>query len=151
MIKSDIGMEHKNIINIENRDLMLSKLFQSQGMYEGFFNYQNKQISERFTIILRKKIEFQLSDIGKDKSTARLTMLGYGENNEMGPFILEGYCEVTGMNELTEKEGLKVEKSSQQEPMFMKLKIAKFVLKKIYQTKTLKELVHDKKAYREKF
>lgn len=112
MIQSDIGIEHKNLINIENRDLMLSKLFQSQGQYEGFFNYKNKQISERFTIILRKKLEVQLSDIGKDRSTSTLTMLGYGENNEMGSFILEGNCDVVGITELNEKEGLKMEKSS---------------------------------------
>ena len=59
-------------------------------------------------------------------------MFGYGENNEMGPFILDGYCEVVAVGDLQEKEGLKVEKSNQQEPMFMKLKIAKFMLQKIY-------------------
>ena len=40
-------------------------------------------------------------------------MFGYGENNEMGPFILDGYCEVVMVADLQEKEGLKVEKSSQ--------------------------------------
>jgi hypothetical protein len=39
-------------------------------------------------------------------------MLGYGENNEMGSFILEGNCDVVGITELNEKEGLKMEKSS---------------------------------------
>ena len=55
-------------------------------------------------------------------------------------------------SDLAEKEGLKVEKSSQQnEPMFMKLKIAKFMLQKIYQKKTLQELVDQKKSFRSKF
>ena len=40
-------------------------------------------------------------------------MFGYGENNEMGPFILDGYCEVVSVSELQEKEGLKVERSNQ--------------------------------------
>lgn len=75
-------------------------------------------------------------------------MFGYGENNEMGPFILDGYCEVVAISELQEKEGLKVEKSNQQEPMFMKLKIAKFMLQKIYQNQTLRELVEEKRAMR---
>lgn len=75
-------------------------------------------------------------------------MFGYGENNEMGPFILDGYCEVVAVSELQEKEGLKVEKSNQQEPMFMKLKIAKFMLQKIYQNQTLRELVEEKRAMR---
>ena len=75
-------------------------------------------------------------------------MFGYGENNEMGPFILDGYCEVVADSELQEKEGLKVEKSNQQEPMFMKLKIAKFMLQKFYQNQTLRELVEEKRAMR---
>lgn len=79
-------------------------------------------------------------------------MFGYGENDEMGQFILEGYCEIVAQTDLAEKEGLKADKSSQQnEPMFMKLKIAKFMLQKIYQNKTLPELVELKKAFRSKF
>lgn len=31
----------------------------------------------------------------------------------MGPFLLEGYCEVVLVPELVEKEGLKVEKQNQ--------------------------------------
>ena len=77
-----------------------------------------------------------------------MSMFGYGENNEMGPFILDGYCEVVPVIDLQEKEGLKVERSSQQEPMFMKLKIAKFMLQKIYQSKPLKELVEEKRNMR---
>jgi hypothetical protein len=75
-------------------------------------------------------------------------MFGYGENNEMGPFLLDGYCEVVPVSELQEKEGLKVEKSSQQEPMFMKLKVSKFMLQKNYISKTLRELVEEKRALR---
>jgi len=35
--------------------------------------------------------------------------VGYGENQIMGYFLLEGYCEIVMVNELVEKEGLKVE------------------------------------------
>jgi hypothetical protein len=41
-------------------------------------------------------------------------MMGYGENNSMGNFMLEGYCEVVNTSEFVEKEGLKVEKANQQ-------------------------------------
>lgn len=56
----------------------------------------------------------------------------------MGNFLLEGYCEVVQTNELIEKEGLKVDaKQQSNEPMFMKLKVAKFVLRKKYQPMSL--------------
>ena len=92
---------------------MISKLFQSQGQYEGFFNYQGKQISEKFTIIIRKKPGVPLFEIGNDKHQSRISMFGYGENDEMGQFILEGYCEIVAQTDLAEKEGLKADKSSQ--------------------------------------
>lgn len=44
-----------------------------------------------------------------------------------------------------EKEGLKVEQQNKNEPMFMKLKIAKFILKKSYQPLSLQELLNQKK------
>jgi hypothetical protein len=95
---------------------------------------------------MRKKPSQLLWDIATNKQNSKLSLYGYGENNTMGPFLLEGYCEVVLVPELVEKEGLKVEKQNQQEPMFMKLKIAKFVLRKRYQSLFLKELVEEKKA-----
>ena len=73
---------------------MLTKLFQSQGPYEGFFNYNGEQVSERFTLIMRKKSSQQLQQIATAKQNSKLSLLGYGENNAIGPFLLEGYCEV---------------------------------------------------------
>lgn len=67
MIDSEIGANHKNIVDLADHGLMLSKLFQSQGQYEGFFNYNDTQISERFSLILRKKPEIQLINIGSDR------------------------------------------------------------------------------------
>ena len=63
----------------------------------------------------------------------------------MGYFLIEGHCEVVTIQELMEKEGLKVEFQNQNEPMFMKLKIAKFVVKKKYQSQSLRELVENKR------
>ena len=39
VINSNIGSDQKNMVDIKNHQLMLSKVFQSQGSYEGFFNY----------------------------------------------------------------------------------------------------------------
>ena len=147
MIDSSIGQEHKNLMEINNHKLMLTKLFHSQGSYEGFFNYNGQQVSEKFTLILKKKPNQNLWDIGVDKASSKLTLLGFGQNNVMGFFLLEGYCEVVTVQEMVEKEGLKVEFQNQNEPMFMKLKIAKFVLRKRYQQLSLVELVEQKKQY----
>lgn len=55
--------------------------------------------------------------------------------------MLDGHCEVEPYENLVEKEGLKVERNGtqngQQEAMFMKLKIAKFILFKRYKHITL--------------
>ena len=63
----------------------------------------------------------------------------------MGKFILDGICEIVQVQDLKEKEGLKVDAEKQNEPMFMKLKIAKFLMKKIYQPDTLQDLLKKKK------
>ena len=55
MIDKEIGADHKNFINTNDSKLMLSKLFQSQGSYEGFFNYNGQQVSEKFTLIMKKR------------------------------------------------------------------------------------------------
>jgi hypothetical protein len=44
MISSEIGGEHKHLIDLSNHNLMLTKLFHGQGFYDGFFNYSNQQI-----------------------------------------------------------------------------------------------------------
>ena len=75
---------------------MLSKIFSSQGQYEGFFNYQGKQISERFTLIVRKKPGIPLFEIGNDKNSAKISMFGYGENNEMGNSYARGNSSYIG-------------------------------------------------------
>ena len=61
-------------------------------------------------MILRKKSTLQLDKIATDKQNARLSLFGYGQNNAIGPFLLEGYLEIVLTPELVEKEGLKVEK-----------------------------------------
>ena len=67
----------------------------------------------------------------------------------MGPFLIEGYFELVMVPDLVEKEGLKVDnQQNQEEPLFMKLKIAKFIFQKKYQAKSLQELVEEKKEYR---
>ena len=66
----------------------------------------------------------------------------------MGYFLLEGHCEIVSIQELMEKEGLKVDFQNQNEPMFMKLKIAKFIVKKKYQSKSLRDLVETKRQIR---
>jgi len=62
---------------------------------------------------MRKKSSQLLWDIATNKQNSKLSLFGYGENNAMGPFLLEGYCEVVLAPDLVEKEGLKVEKQTQ--------------------------------------
>lgn len=64
MIDSTLGLEQKNVIDLNNHDLMLTKLFQSQGQYEGFFNYNKQQVSESFTLLFKKKSKVELQEIG---------------------------------------------------------------------------------------
>lgn len=52
--------------------------------------------------------------------------------------MLDGNCEVVKVAELVEKEGLKVDQQENKEPMFMKLKIAKFQIFKKYQNINLR-------------
>lgn len=144
-IDSDIGAEHKNIMDITNHRLMLSKLFQSQGSFEGFFNMRGQQVSEKFTLMIRKKPDQNIWDIATSKQNNRLQLIGYGQNSVWDSFWLDGSCEVITVPELTEKEGLKVEHQSQNEPMFMKLKVAKFMLKKRYSKTSLREELDLKK------
>ena len=79
------------------------------------------------------------------KNTSKLSLYGFGHNSIMGNFMLEGFCEVVPVSELVEKDGLKVDSSNHNEPMFMKLKIAKFVVKKRYISVSLPELVNQKR------
>ena len=87
---------------------MLTKLFLSQGQYEGFFNYNNQQISESFTMLYKKKSKIDLIEIGNGGKNSRISIVDYGENTAMGPFMLDGHCEVVKISDLVEKEGLKV-------------------------------------------
>lgn len=148
MIDPNLWAEHKHLMDLKNHKLMLTKLFQSQGAYEGFFNYNGEQVSERFTLIMRKKPNQQLWDLATSKQNSKLSFFGFGDNSVMGTFLLEGYCEIVMLPEMVEKEGLKVDHKNNQEPIFMKLKIGKFVLRKKYQGQSLKELVDEKNEER---
>ena len=66
---------------------------------------------------------------------SKLDILGFGSCPQNGPFMLDGHCDIVPPNELSEKEGLKLNQDqiqNQTEPMFMKLKIGKVVMYKKY-------------------
>ena len=60
--------------------------------------------------------------------------------------MLDGHCEVVPPAELIEKEGLKVDHTPANEPMFMKLKIARVVLYKKHYNFRLPEIIERKRA-----
>jgi len=55
-----------------------------------------------------------LFQIGTDKTNSKISIVGYGENSEMGSFMLDGHCEVIPCKDLVEKEGPKIEKNENQ-------------------------------------
>ena len=70
-------------------------------------------------------------DIATTKENSKIALFGYGENNIMGSFLIEGYFELVMIQNMQEKEGLKVDNNNDNQsselPLFMKLKIAKFI------------------------
>lgn len=59
---------------------------------------------------------------------------GFGENVDIGAFMLEGTCQFFSMDKLKEKEGIEG---------FKKLKLAKISLRKAYSNKILEELIEE--------
>lgn len=94
MIDSNLGINAKNVMDLSNHNLMLTKLFQSQGTFDGFFNYNGQQVQEKFTLIFKKKPSQNTFDLALDKASSKLTLHGFGNNSMMGNFLLEGICEI---------------------------------------------------------
>lgn len=59
-------MDHRNSINLQDYHLMLTKLFQAQGQFEGLFSSSmNAQVQETFSIIFRKISPCNIFEIGQ--------------------------------------------------------------------------------------
>jgi hypothetical protein len=62
-----------------------------------------------------------------------IEVVGYGSNDEMGSFLLQGHIELFTSNKLREKE--------MANQSMKRLKLAKFALTKSYVSESLKQLV----------
>lgn len=60
MIDSTVGIEFRDQLDTHNRGLMLSKVFQCQGQYQGYFSYKNQTVDENYTIIFKKHPDLSL-------------------------------------------------------------------------------------------
>ena len=103
----------------------MNKIFGCQGLYQGYFKYNEDDVTEKFSFILRKP--------KKQRKHEYFDICGYGEN-DIGPFVMEGQMQFLGMEKIQEKEGVK---------NFKKIKLAKFHLKKMYKQKLLEEMVEE--------
>lgn len=65
-----------------------------------------------------------------------IDVVGYGSNDEMGSFLLQGHIELFTSNKLREKE--------MANQSMKRLKLAKFALTKSYVSESLKQLVQNK-------
>jgi len=48
-----------------------------------------------------------MSQIAENKQNTKLTICGYGQNDLMGNFLLEGICDVVHYLDYVEKDGIK--------------------------------------------
>lgn len=83
-----IDLDLKDYLSIEKC------LVDSQGLYTGFFIYEGRKINEKFSIIQKKlSLKERQKLYGDDKARSTkpsVKLCGYGLNDEMGPFIIEG-------------------------------------------------------------
>lgn len=85
-----IELDLKDIASIERC------LIDSQGLYTGFFIYEGRKVHEKFSIIHKKLGWKERQEIYGDRQRISVKMCGYGTNDEMGAFLVEGYIEVFG-------------------------------------------------------
>lgn len=98
-----IELDLKNLASIERC------LIDSQGLYTGFFVYEGRKVNEKFSIIQKKLSWKERQEMygdergrsGPQKQAVKLC--GYGMNDEMGPFLIEGFIEIFGQHKLKEK------------------------------------------------
>lgn len=98
-------------------------MIESQGCYQGYFAYDGRRVHEKFSILLRKALE-------QPSKANSIEVVGFGQNDEMGTFTLQGSIELFSTQKLKEKE--------MANQTMKRLKLAKFTLTKSYVTKTLK-------------
>lgn len=140
MQSMSIELDLKDFFSIEKC------LIDSQGLYTGFFIYEGRKINEKFSIIQKKLSWNERQELYGDErnrpAKQSVKLCGYGVNDEMGPFVIEGYIEVFSQHKLKEKV-----MATQN---MRRLKFAKFFITKNYTNKTIEELVEDKRIIRQK-
>eukprot|EP00347_Sterkiella_histriomuscorum_P006888 403351054 len=109
----------------EQLQSIIDQFLSCQGLYQGYFKYNEQDVTENFSFILRKPSNL--------KKANHFDICGYGENN-IGPFTMEGSLSLNGFEKLQEKGGVK---------NFIKLKLGKFHMKKQYKKVILEELVEE--------
>ena len=126
-------------IELDTRDLLSIEkcLIDSQGLYTGFFIYEGRKVNEKFSLIMKKISWRERQEIYGDtrgqQPRQSVKLCGYGINDEMGPFLIEGLIEVFAQHKLKEKV-----MATQN---MRRLKFAKFSMTKTYTSKSIESLV----------
>lgn len=101
--------------------------------------YDERRVNEKFSLILKKLSKREIQERGL--SSKAVGICGYGQNDELGPFLLQGHIEVFSKHKLKEKQ--------MATHNMKRLKFAKFELRKKYETQILEELVEERREERE--
>jgi hypothetical protein len=87
-------------LNIKDLASVEKCLIDSQGLYTGFFIYEGRKVNEKFSLIQKKiswkeRQELYGDERGRGQQPRQsVKICGYGMNDEMGPFLIEGLIEV---------------------------------------------------------
>lgn len=135
-------------LNVKDLASIEKCLIDSQGLYTGFFIYEGRKINEKFSLI-QKKINWKERQelYGDERARGQqprqsVKLCGYGMNDEMGPFLIEGLIEVFSQHKLKEKV-----MATQN---MRRLKFAKFSLTKTYTNKSIESLVEEKREMKKR-
>jgi hypothetical protein len=120
--------EKTKSLDINSPESITHVLKSIQGLYSGYFVYEERRIKERFSIILRHA--------RPTENRNGMVICGYGENDEMGNFLLNGSIKIM--------EGKITEKPLKKNSTTNRVKLARFNIVKTYVPKHLEELNDEK-------
>ncbi len=121
--------------NTNDQKQVLERFHSAQGHYQGYFKLNEQEMIEKFSIIFGKARSETTGYIKKSS----YQLYGYGEN-DLGPFTLEGTLNMSPLDKIQEKDGLKT---------FKKIKFAEFTMNKTYQRMIIEDLVEEVRERRD--
>lgn len=76
-------------LDIQDKHSLIRFAIELQGVYEGHFVYNGSKIKEKYSLMF----------VPGEKPNAPFKAFGYGKNDSMGCFVLEGKAVLEGVNE----------------------------------------------------